>query len=87
MLDELRKDIQFIDKEIFTLLEKRFKITNKIALFKKENNVDIENLKVEEIIISKAKKNFNSLDSIFIEDLYKLIINESKKKQKELINN
>lgn len=87
MLDEYREKIQNIDKEIFNLLEDRFILTNKVGLYKKDNNLNIENLEVERKIIKNAQSNFKNLDPFFVEKLYNIIFNESKKKQRELNKN
>lgn len=57
-LNQCRKEIDEIDKEIVALFEKRMDISINVAEYKKENNLPILNAKREEQVI---KKNVESL--------------------------
>lgn len=78
---KFRRKLNKTDNKICSLLEKRFKIVEKIRQYKKENNLPIEDKKREkEIIDNKCKKTRLSKD--FTKKLFKLIFKESKKIQK-----
>jgi len=76
-----RNMITEIDKGISRLLAERFKHVKKIGKYKKKNNLKTKDKKREEEVINNALKE-NNLDKKFIQDLYKLIFNESYKLQK-----
>ena len=52
-LNELRNQIDQIDKEMAVLFEKRMKIVKQIGEYKKENNLPILDKKREEEVIEK----------------------------------
>ena len=76
-----RDMITEIDKRISRLLVKRFEQVKRISKYKKKNNLKIKDKKREEEIINNALKE-KKLDKKFIEDLYKVIFNQSYKLQK-----
>jgi chorismate mutase len=55
MLKQLRDKIDELDNQIIELLEKRFKVTNKISTYKKENNINVEDKNREQNILKKTK--------------------------------
>ena len=55
MLKQLRDKIDELDNQIIELLEKRFKGTNKISTYKKENNINVEDKNREQNILKKTK--------------------------------
>ena len=55
-LNELRNQIDQIDKEMAVLFEKRMKIVKQIGEYKKENNLPILDKKREEEVIEKNSK-------------------------------
>ena len=63
-LDELRKQIDEIDKNMASLFEKRMKIVEEIGRFKKENGLEILDEAREKQVIDK---NLNYIE----EDRYK----------------
>lgn len=80
----MRKKIDKIDSEIIQKLAERFSLVSKIARFKIKNNLPIIDGKREKEILrtkrdlAKAMK----LDELMIEKIFKLIIEESRIKQK-----
>lgn len=52
-IEELRKEIRLVDKELVTVLNKRFKIVKKMITIKDKKKIKIEDLKREEEILSK----------------------------------
>lgn len=80
----LRKKIDQVDNQLVSLLAKRMKIVHQIKEFKRKNKLAITDEKREKEVLEKAKnraKNLN-LSEVFIEQLLKLIIRESKIIQK-----
>ena len=71
-----RKEINYIDNEIFSLLKKRFQISRKIGNYKKRKNLKILDIKRENDLIKKAVRK-SKLPKNFINSLYNLIFNES----------
>ena len=45
-LKEIRKEINQIDEEMLKLFEKRMDVVNDVALYKKENNIPILDIKI-----------------------------------------
>ena len=82
-LEELRRNIAFIDKNIFFHLNERFEIVKKISEYKKNNNMKIEDVGIERKLINKIIDiGFKNLKKNFIKDIYDLIFKESKRLQK-----
>lgn len=52
-LDDYRKEIDEIDKELTRLFEKRMEVVLKVAEYKKENNLPVFNRKREEEVVEK----------------------------------
>lgn len=88
-LDLLRIEINQIDSQILQLLKQRFNVTNDVAKFKLENNMEIFQPQREKEVINarcEIARKLN-LDEGFVIDLFQDIMDESKKLQKELIKN
>ena len=73
---ELRKKIDKIDDEVFSLLEKRYKVVKEVGDYKKKKNLPvIASDREKEIIEKRIEK--SSLGSDFIKKYYRLIINNA----------
>lgn len=85
-IEKLRKKINKIDEEIISLLVERVKIIKKIGEIKKEKGLEVFDKDREEEIIFKLKKKAeeNGLNKDFVVDIYKKIIEESKKEQENV---
>lgn len=70
-----RNRIDKIDAKLITLLRKREKIIRKVGLLKAKTKTPIQNKKREEGILSK-------LDTDMEKEVFKTILNESKKIQR-----
>ena len=79
-IKDLRKQIDKFDDEIMSLLEKRFNITNQIGQLKKESNTTVLDSNREQVIFNKTSKYSHSPELI---EIYKTIMNESKKLQRK----
>ncbi len=81
-INNLRDNIDIIDEKIITLFKERMKICEEIALYKKDNNLPIENLKREEEVlqINLEKIEDNEIKD-HVEELLRFLMEESKKYQ------
>lgn len=82
-LEESRKKIDDIDTQLMKLFEERMNIVVDVALYKKENNLEIfQAAREKEVIIKnteRVEENLKIYAEEFLEDLMKV----SKKYQKE----
>ncbi len=87
-LEELREKINRLDKELVELLAARMIVSEKIGEYKKDNNVSTLQVdRLKEIFTTRqewAKK--VSLSDAFVTEVFKLIHEESVRKQEEIIN-
>lgn len=86
-LKDIRKDIDSIDNQILELLEKRFSLMPSVIDYKIKNNLDIfDSAREKEILKNKIStaKNF-SIDEKFITEIYQLIMDQSKKIQRDYL--
>lgn len=81
-ISDWRQRIDAIDSEILKLLEERFEACRKIGKFKKENGLPIEDVDREKQIIENKKK-LSDLDDGFVDRLFREIMEESKRLQRE----
>lgn len=78
-LNNTRIEINKIDKDIVSLLEKRFNIVMEIGKYKKENNIPVYDEKREKAVIKSCIGYLNNKElSKQIEDIYMQIMNSSK---------
>ena len=80
-LKEQRNKIDKIDKDIIKFLNQRAEIVRKIAKIKLQNDIPLQNIKREKQILEKT--NFVR-NKVFVKNIFKKIIHESKLLQKEL---
>lgn len=86
-LEELRKKIDNIDRELLEILAQRMAVVEKIGEYKKENNVTTFQVKRwDEIMKNRAEtaKKMN-LNPEFVTEIYKLVHEESIRKQTEIM--
>jgi len=86
-LKDIRKDIDSIDNQILELLEKRLSLMPSVIDYKIKNNLDIfDSAREKEILKNKIStaKNF-SMDEKFITEIYQLIMDQSKKIQRDYL--
>ena len=74
-ISAIRQKIDKVDAEILTLLQEREGLVVEIGSKKNRKNLPIEDQKREEEILKKAPSSFTS-------EIYKKILNESKKLQR-----
>lgn len=83
-LERLRKKIDKIDVKLFDLLAQRFVVTDQIGVFKRENNLKMEDKDREKAHLRflQEKAETLGLNLCLVEKMYKLIADEVKKKNK-----
>lgn len=83
-LKEYRKEFDKINNEILNSVSKRMKLSKKLGIFKKKNNLKRINREREKEMIKNLEKKAKKLglDKKFINDLFKPIILHSRKVQK-----
>ncbi len=84
-IDELRKEIDSIDAELTSLLERRMGVSTAIGEYKKQNGLKVYDAAREREVIAK---NLSRLEdkklAPYVENIYNCIMGESKKKQSDL---
>ncbi|MBE6052900.1 MAG: prephenate dehydratase [Clostridium sartagoforme] len=86
-LEDYRKEIDSIDKELIALFEKRMNVAIKVGEYKKDRNLPIFNAKREEEVIEKNisllnNKEYSEIARAFFENIMEL----SRSLQAELMN-
>ncbi|MBI2654635.1 chorismate mutase [Candidatus Woesearchaeota archaeon] len=81
-LKRYRKSIDYTDKKIVKLLLLRFDLAKKVSKEKKLNRVKIIDKKRESEIMKNIKKYSNKKHQQFVKDIFKNIINYSRKLQR-----
>ena len=82
-LDNLRTGINEIDNQIFSLLIQRLGLVYNIGEIKKNNNLEILDKERENNIYSRIDSQYHGRNGLFLKDIYKTVMNESKRIQKE----
>lgn len=84
-LEIIRKKIDALDDRLLNILASRLQLVQKIGRTKKKRGELIENKSREEFILNlmKSKAVKLQLSTKFVEDIYKLILKESKKIQNQ----
>ena len=84
-LDVYRTKISKIDDMVIDLLIERFELTDKVGMFKRKNNIPIENKDVEKRIIARlVARGDNKVDGKLILKVYSEIFKHSKERQEKL---
>jgi len=86
-LFNLRKDINDIDKQIMGLLINRLEVVEKVGELKKKHNLNVLDQKREDAIYKKIENYYgkDTNETKFLSEIYNKIMEESKKKQQNLI--
>lgn len=83
ILEEYRKEINLIDEELVSLLERRFNVVLKIGQYKKENNLPIYDESREKKVIENCVSRLENKNySRHIETVYKHIMDTCKDLEK-----
>lgn len=88
ILEKLREQVDNTDKEILYLIKRRLQTIKKIAKYKFENNLEIEDLDREDkVILDKTRLSITlNLNESFIREIFETIVKESKVVQKDFID-
>ena len=87
-ISDLRREIDRIDSELIRLLRERLHVAEAIGDIKKRKNLPVIDARRESILNQRLKSLTDSdlLTRDFVEELWKLIIAESHRVQKEEID-
>lgn len=84
-IDELRKEIDTIDNQLTSLLERRMNVSTQIGEYKKERGLKVyDAVREREVIAKNLSRLHDTALSPYIENIYTAIMSESKKKQSDL---
>ena len=84
-LSKYRQQINQIDMELLELLKKRFAVTEKVGYYKKQHNINVFDEKREQEILKKLLEQLQDTPyKKHIETMWKTLLVESKKQQKNL---
>ena len=91
-LDELRKEIDELDKELVALFEKRMKIVTDIAYYKLENNMEVfdrgrENLLLQKVDTYLINRELSDDLNLFFKNVMDISKNYQRRKIKEGLPN
>lgn len=83
-LEECRKEIDRLDKELTNLLEQRMQVVAKVAAYKKENHMEIFDPRRERQVLDKigAMAQYKEL-APYLQKIYQCIMDESKNYERE----
>lgn len=85
-IENWRKSIDSIDAAIVDLLAKRFKVTQEVGVYKKNNNLPPQDISRETELFSRiesyAKK--NGLNPEFTKKIFRLIVDEVIENHKKI---
>ena len=74
-MKELRREIDQLDKELISILAKRQKCIENAALIKKERNLIVDKVRIEEVISNIKKLSLSSgLSELISEPLWRKLI-------------
>lgn len=85
-LEELRPEIDKIDKELTKLFEARMDLAREVGEYKKAHNIDILNSKREEVVLKKNISNIKNEDyKAFGEEFFTKLMEFSRGLQENII--
>ncbi len=73
--------IDYLDGQILSLLEERFKVAEKIGKIKKKEGISVFDPRREQAIIENRKKQ-TKLPEEFLKEFYRIVFEEAKRRQK-----
>jgi chorismate mutase len=83
-IEALRQKLDLIEDKLILLLNERAEYVLEIGKIKRENGLPIEDLKREEIILNRiAQKNLGPVSDEFIKDIFRKVIEESIRLEKQ----
>lgn len=85
-INELRQEIDSIDRQLTELFEKRMKTAAGIAAYKKENGLPVFDRERERKVVNKVTEMSSPEIQVYTKTLYQTIFDLSRTYQKKLIN-
>jgi isochorismate pyruvate lyase len=86
-MDELRKELDFLDNELIKLVSKRFKFIEQAAIIKDDISKIRDNERIESIIIRlRNLAEINDISPDIVEKLWRYIIELSIELETEIFN-
>ena len=84
-LDELREEIETIDREIVELIAQRTYVAESVAQVKRENDIPTTDEGQEEAVMERAGENAErfDVDSNLVKAVFRLLIELNKVEQRE----
>ncbi|MCH4167442.1 MAG: chorismate mutase [Megasphaera sp.] len=83
-LEQSRKDIDRIDRELTVLLEQRMKVVTEVAAYKKEHHMEIYDPRREQQVLDKIAGLAVDKDlAPYLKKIYQCIMDESKRYERE----
>lgn len=87
-LEELRPEIDKIDRELTRLFEARMDLAKEVGEYKKVNDIAILNAKREEEVLEKNISNIKNEDyKVFGKEFFEKLMELSRNIQENIINN
>lgn len=85
-LEAVRKEIEEIDREILSLIDRRVNLAEKVLESKRINGTSINDRKQNEVVINRALNVATelNLDVGSVKEIYEILIRMSIERQKEL---
>lgn len=80
-LNKVRSEIDKIDSQILQLMKKRLNLVLKIGKYKKENNLEVKDLKREKEVLEKITEKASALglSNLFVKKIWQLLFKQSYK--------
>lgn len=85
-LEAVRKEIEEIDREILSLIDKRINLAERVLESKRINGISINDRKQNEVVINRALNTATelNLDVGSIKEIFEILIRMSIERQNEL---
>lgn len=78
-LNKYRKEIDEIDQQLVSLLEKRFNVVEQVNDYKKENGLAVLDSNREQQVLAKIAAQVTAADkAVYIEEIFKEIMRQSR---------
>lgn len=84
-LEEIRSEIDRLDRQIAQLLTRRMECSNEVAAFKKANGLPIYHPDRERQVIEKVRALTKAEYADALENIYNCIMQQSKENQRRLL--
>lgn len=84
-LEKLRKKIDKIDSKLLSVFKQRFVVTDQIGVFKRANNLKVEDKSREKAHLQFLQEQAEELglDLELVKKIYKLIVKEVKERSRD----